>query len=228
MKSRSGAGRGVRVLGLSIALLSLIGSETRAEIYGFEAISNSSGVSGTVAEQLRVEVTPYKGDSGRVFFTFANDISAPHSGNIMRVFFDDRGGLGSISELVKAPGFTVDFQLGAKSKGNLPGGNNLTPGFMTTDWISFHGGKNKIGPGEYLGVVYDLKGEATFQDLIDAIQDGVSGKLRIGMHVGGIGRDYRDSFLMTHVPVPGAVLLGAWGISTAGLFLRRRRDLTSA
>jgi hypothetical protein len=220
--------RDVRPLVLSVAFLMLIGSETRADIYtyGFQAISNNSGVSGAIAGQLMVEVSPYGDTLNQVLFKFVNEISDPYEGNIMGIFFDDRKGLGSISEFIGPAEFTVDFKKNKKDERNFPEGNNLTPPFVTTDWGVFDGGKNKIGPGEYLGVVYDLASETTtFQDVIDAIRDGISGSLRIGVHVGGIapaseGKD-SDSFITVHAPLPGAVLLAAWGFGAAGLYLRR-------
>ncbi len=236
MRSGDEALRSVRALGLSMAFLALFGSEIRAEIYGFQAISNSSGVSGAVASQLSVEVAHSEDHPGQVLFKFANDITSPYGGNIKGIFFDDQGGLGSIGGLVETSAFTVDFKYPANGQGNFPGGNLLTPAFQATSWTTFNRGQNKIDPGEYLEVVYHLTPMTTFEELLGAIGLGFSGggpgSLRIGVHVGSIaalpGRDDSDSYVMSLVPVPGAALLASLGISSAGLFLRRKRDLASS
>jgi len=224
--------RSVWTLGLSVVLLMLICSGTRADTYGFQAISDNSGASSAIAGQLTVEISPYGDTSDQVLFTFVNGISASYNGNIMQIFFDDRDGLGAVTGLEEPDALGVDFKQTVKNNRAFPEGKHLTPAFDVTDFVVFDGGKGKIGPGEYLGVVYSLADGVTFQDVIDAIQNGVSGPLRVGIHVGGIApavlRDDSDSFIMVHVPAPGAVLLGAWGIGTAGLYLRRRRDLANA
>jgi len=231
MSSGNEAARNSCVLGLLVGLLILLGSSARAEMCRFEAISNNSGVSGALAGQLAVEITPYEGNWNRVLFKFVNEISSPLDGDILGIFFDDRDELGGISELIEPEGLSVDFRSdkpGKQGRKNFPEGNNLASPFVTTAWTVFNGGKNKIGPSEYLGIVYDLKNGTTFQDLIDAIRNDTYRRFRIGVHVGGIANDESDSFVMTHAPVPGAVLLGVWGIGTAGVYLRRRRDLTHA
>lgn len=220
------------VLGFSVIFLMLLGSEARAELYDFQAISNNSGVAGGLAAGLTVEVVPYGDGSNQALFKFASGISDPYEGNIMRMFFDDRNGLGAISGLIEPPEFGVHFQYGNHGGGNFPEGNNLARPFVTTGWAGFKGGSGKVGPGEYLGVIYDLADGVDFQDLMNAIGDGTSGSLRVGVHVGSIapmsGVSDSDSFVMVCVPAPAAALLGAWGIGAAGLCLRRRRDLANA
>jgi len=222
----------VRVLRVSVILVMLFGVETRAELYNFQPISNDSGVSGNIAGGLTVEVAPHGDGSNQAIFKFVNDIPDPYDGNIMRIFFDDTDGLGRISGLIEPGEFGVDFRYGYNGNGNFHGGNRLTPRFQTTEWVEFdHGGTGKIGPGEYLGVVYDLVAGKTFQDLIDAVGDGTSGSMRVGIHVGSIvpalDASDSDSFVMVRVPAPAAVLLGMWGLGMAGFHLRRRRDLAN-
>jgi len=223
----------------------ILTTEARANLYGFKAISNNSGVSGQMAQQLSLEVTPY--GINQVLFDFKNNIS-PHSvgspidGIMGGLFFED-GALLGIASIIEDP-FNVtnpvDFEtpLNPASK-NFPEGGTLSPPFQTTAhfWSTANGSIiNGVNPGEQVGIVFDLKGSNTFVDVITAINLGFTNpnpggdtSLRIGVHVQNLPgydqsgnwtqTDGSDSFILT--PVPGAVLLGILGMGVAGLKLRR-------
>lgn len=77
-----------------------------------------------------------------------------------------------------------------------------------------------IEPGETLGVLVDLIGDATFEDVITGLN---SGAVIIGIKAQSFGPgDYSESFIT--IPAPGAVLLGGIGMCLVG-WLRRRRAL---
>jgi len=227
-----------RIVRLALVFLAILQAGAKADLFGFGAISNNSGVSAGMAKQLSVEVSSY--DTDQVLFQFRNDLApfmveAPLSGRIAAVFFDDSGTLEGIAGLIEAPP-EVDFYYPLNGNGNFPEGNILTPAFSTTP--GFSAGKSSaaaagIDPGEYLGIVFDLQEGRGFADVIDAIDLGATtggeGSLRIGLHVTNLGADGRDSdsFVVVPVPIPGAVLLGSLGMGTAGFFLRRRKALTA-
>ena len=223
----------VSILGLVLALVVVLPTEARADLFGFEAITNNSGVEGTYAGQLAVDVTDP--GSNQVLFTFYNDgpggslydVLSPIAGAITEIYFDDGTLLGSptITNMVG-----VNFVNGA-TPANLPGGDSLDPDFTATVGFSAESAPenpvNGVNPGEHVALLFGLQTGATFANVLYAIglgfnDPGNAGALRIGIHVRGIeptGVNQSDSFIM--VPVPGAVILGIFGLSVVGLKLRR-------
>ncbi len=237
------------ILSLVFVFLVVLSTEAKAELYGFGAISDNSGVSSWMAQQLSLEVTPY--GTNQVLFTFKNNIApygavgSPIEGIIGTVFFED-GALLEISAVLDAgyngtlyPG--VDFEIAPNTASkNFPEGGTLVPPFETTAhfWATnYQAIDNGVNPTETVGIVFNLEGGATFDSVITAIGLGFTNpdpdqntSLRIGVHVQNLpGYDEdlgrwtdtagSDSFIL--VPVPGAVLLGLLGLSVVGLKLRK-------
>jgi hypothetical protein len=235
--------RYVVILGLSLALIVSLSPQARAELFGFGAITNNSGVSGTYAGQLAVDVTDAgnNGTYNQVLFTFYNDgptsslydVTSPIDGSITGVYFDD-GALLGIASVSGSSG--VSFSSPA-TPSDLPGGNNLDPAFVTSTNFSADADNppytNGVNPGEWVGILFNLQSGKTFDDVLAAINAGFAlspgdnpdspiDTLRVGIHVQGIlptGVNQSDSFIMT--PVPAAVILGVLGLSVVGLKLRK-------
>ncbi len=224
----------------------------RADLFGFARFtSNTPDPDGAnIWAQFAVDVTDPGGD--RVRFTFYNDgpsgsiydVLSPIASSICDVYFDDGALLGIASIIDNPPSVSFDYPA---TPGDLPSGNNLYPPFVTYEGEKLKGefqppffsagpdgSPSGVNPGEYVGVIFDLKPGKDFDDVIAAINVGfrpdlyydsttetwTADKLRIGIHVQAIGTTGEsDSFIIT--PVPGAVLLGMLGLGIAGLKLRK-------
>jgi hypothetical protein len=192
--------------------------------YGFDCITNKTAANVAIGEaQLTVDVSDH--GLNQVLFTFRN--SGPDASSICDVYFDD-GSLLGIASLIDADdgvggNLGVDFTRLA-DPGDLPGGNNATPPFVTTAGFSADSDPpvqpNGVNPGESLGIIFSLQVGRTFDDVIAELNNT---SLRIGIHVQGFSVGDSESFVNNPptAPVPGAVLLGMLGLGTAGLRLRR-------
>lgn len=222
--------RQVAVVGvLAIALLA---APAGAELWGFVNITGNSATDAAIGEaQMFVDAVELP--HGMALFTFFN--IGPEPSAITAVYFDD-GTLLTLIGLIDSdqndlnyngefgdPGVDFSqFSVDPVSPHELPGRNNIDPPFETTagfladadsDGGVFHNG---IGPGESLGVLFDLQVQRSPGDVLDDLRTGA---LRIGIRVQGFDDDGSEGFV--NVPVPGAVLLGMIGLGAVGLVRRR-------
>jgi hypothetical protein len=160
-------------------------------------------------------------------FLFTN--TGPDASSITDVYFDD-GTLLGIATVTNTLGF-VEFSESA-SPPDLPGGNNVSPPFVTTAGFSADSDPPTqplgVNPGESLGITFDLQVGGVFDDILDELD---SGALRIGIHVQGYSSGGSESFINNgttngngKIPAPGALVLGGIGVSVVS-WLRRRRML---
>jgi len=200
----------------------VLAASARADLFGFSRITNNADHN--VASQFLVEIT----DAGAGFADFRFTNAALISSSITDVYFDD-GTLLGIASISSSRG--VAFSQPA-TPGDLPGGNTLDPPFETSQRFAqrlsadsdppvFPNGVNTSS--EWLNIRFALFQGATFSDVIAAMLDG---SLRIGLHVQGIGPEGEsDSFVNDghgKIPAPGALVLGALGLTLVG---RVRRTL---
>jgi hypothetical protein len=174
-------------------------------------------------------------DPNKVSFKFLNTLAsnpllADSNVRIDGVYFDD-GTLLSIANINE--GTNVSFSQFA-SPTDLPGGNTLTPPFVTTAGFSADadpGAKNGVHVGEWLEIVFALQNNQTYSSIINALNmpAGVTGSLRIGIKAQGFDPgDGSEAFVTgggpPSVPLPASV----WGgIALMGLLgaqkLRNRK-----
>jgi hypothetical protein len=146
--------------------------------------------------------------------------------SITDVYFDGGLLLGTAEIINGGPGVSFSNHV---VPGDLPGGNSIEPPFETTAGFSADSDTPVqpmgVNPGESVGILFNLKDEQTFADVLAEIYQGsedplAGDSLRIGLHLQSIGPEGgSDSFIMT--PVPGAVSLGLFGLSVAGTNLRK-------
>lgn len=226
------------MVSLVFVFVVILSTAARAELYGFAAVSNNSGVSGQMAAQLSLEVKDI--GSNQVEFIFKNNI-APYAvdpgltGSIELLAFED----GILLDLVTINPYpnlldnqsVVSFLEDPSPTGTaLPNSDlTITQNFFAVDATSAPS-KKGVNPYEAVGIVFDLVADNSFANVIAALNQGftgpiVSGKsLRIGIHVisiGAIGEEDGDSDSFILTPVPGAVILGMLGLGVAGIKLRK-------
>jgi MYXO-CTERM domain-containing protein len=192
----------------------LAAASANAGVYTFDCITNNNAADCAAGEaQLAMDVIAGPGPD-QVSFVFTN--FGPDALSITDVYFDD-GTLLGIATITNGAG--VDFSQGA-SPGNLPGGNTITPAFIST--MGFNADSNPptqpngVNPGEMLTITFDLIAGFSFSDTIDALNTP-GDVLRVGLHVQGFDGGGSESFV--NVPAPGALAL----VGLAGLIAGRRR-----
>ena len=225
------------LVSLVFVLLLILPTAAQAEIYEYNqwsVVEGNSGDPGAIAAQFSVEVTDDFEDKvgEQVLFTFRNN--GPLPSIIADIYFDD-GALVEIANIINSSG--VNF-FDPANPANLPGGENVVPEFETSGDFSADfekGAGNGVDPGESVGIVFNLKPDKYFANVINAIhvgfnpdlyydfvnQNWLADNLRIGLHVQGTGEneDFSDTFILT--PVPGAFILGILGLGLAGIKLRK-------
>lgn len=207
---------------VAAAAFLVMGTDARALTYGFSNISaNSIANAAAGEEQLSVDITAE--GLHQVLFTFHNE--GPAASSITDVYFDSDSLL-SIHAISGSSG--VQFSLGA-TPGNLPSANNASPFFETGSGLSADSDPpvqlNGVNPGEWLGILFDMKSGVSFDDIV---QDLLEGSLRIGIHVQGFVGGGSESFVSPenrHVPDAGSsfALLGLalLGLGSMARNLRR-------
>lgn len=168
---------------------------------------------GAIGEaQLFVDVAPYGSD--QVLFTFRN--TGPEPSSITDAYYDN-GPLLFLAGLIDADDGIggdsgVDFSELADPD-ELPGGNLLSPPFVTTDGFSADSDPpirpNGVDPTESLGIIFDLYEN---MDFTDVIYDLDLNFLRVGIKVGGFAGGGSESFVNNGRDVPCALTTS----STAG------------
>jgi len=198
-----------------------------ADLFGFDNISNNSGIAGTLADQLFVDVTD--AGSGQVQFKFSNDglvVTTPIPSVIAQIYWEDTNDLLSNPSIVGSPTTSAGVAFTIKVPGTFPEGNTIgfTEDFeVAADNPAPHNG---VDVEEMLGVRFS----GDFDKVIAAL---VFGDMRIGMHLISIGEEDdppSDSFVNNPnpIPEPATVLLISSGlIGLAGFgrkkFLKNKR-----
>ena len=196
----------------AICVTTSLASIASAATVGFDAITNNSGISGTVDSQFTADVTNEGG--GVVSFKFNN--AGPVDSFIAQVYWDDDLGL-----------FTGFNTLASNwdtpaTPPNVPNGNSV--GFFADLGADADNPQaaNGIDVGEMAVFLLDLdvNGGATFADVIFALQ---SGDLRLGMHVQGIQPSGQSDSFVISAPLPAGVWMGLALLGGVGAAKRSRR-----
>ncbi len=199
---------------LALPLLLAIAGSTKARAIGFDCITNNDAGDCSIGE-AQLSVTLSSPGATQVRFDLANNGGA--AAVIAGVYFDDSGLLASLSSIVNGSGtsFAADG-----SPPVLPGGNNASPAFVVDFRVNATAPppKKGVGPGETLGVIFDLASGMTVAQAQAAFADG---SLRVGIHVIAFAYDGSESFV--NVPEPSAVVLTAMGLAALASARRRRR-----
>jgi len=224
------------VLGLASAPAS-----AALQTYGFGNITNNNSVNAATGEaQLFVDVTDNGVLAGQTAFTFRN--IGLLASSITDIYFDN-GTLLGIASIVNGP-LGVSFSQGA-SPGELPGANNATPDFETSDGFLADSDSptqpNGVNPGEFVTILFNLINGQTIDDVFAALDLGLAlndenddptGALRIGIHVQGFANGGSESFINTDCvegcsDIPGEIpepeSLALIGVGLLGLAATRRR-----
>lgn len=193
--------------------------------YGFEAITHNRSLDVAIGEdQLQLEVED--AGAGIVRFAFANN--GPASSSVTDIYFDSPtgllGGMGIIDADQRHGDPGVDFSKGA-TPGNLPAANLATPHFQVSRGLSADSDppvqRNGINPGELLVLLFNLRNQSDFDDVIASLD---SGALRVGIHVQGFASGGSESFVNAPaIPEPNTAVLSAIATGCVGASLRRRR-----
>ncbi len=208
----------------------LIGAmPVQAGVLGFYNISgNNACNAGIGIAQLSVEVTDP--GTGQALFTFTNE--GPLASSICDVYFDDGTllGIASIDDSLSG----VSFSQWARPH-DLPAGTKADPAFETTVGFSADSDSpvcpNGVDPGEYLGILFNLKTSMGFDDVLADLENR---DLRIGIHVQGFPNGGSESFINRPyvpggsgggdpVPEPATMLLV--GIGLVGLAWSSKKKL---
>jgi hypothetical protein len=202
---------------LAVPLLLALAGATPARAIGFDCITDNSATNCGIGEN-QLSVTLSSPSPTQVRFDLAN-AAGGLAAVIAGVYFDDSDLLGSIASIVN--GSDVLFAEDG-SPPVLPGGNNASPPFVVDFRVNAVAPppKKGVGPGETLGVIFNLASGVTVQQVQDAFADG---SLRVGIHVIAFENEGSESFVNVPIPEPSTVLLTALGIAALAIARRRSR-----
>lgn len=190
--------------------------------YLFENITyNNAAAEADGEANLKVDVIDLGGTQVR--FNFTNNSSS----SLADVHFDD-GALLGIASITSSAG--VSFSQGA-SPPNLPGGNLVSPTFVTTAGFLADSNApvshNGVSMGEWLAIDFTLKAGQSYNSVINALalpNHGGDGDLRIGLHVQAYPGNAGESFIniASPIPEPETYALFMAGLGLLGFMGRRR------
>jgi len=225
MRKRRYCKKGVFVLLAALVLNTLTYANM---IYNFHIFNNPN-----YENDLRLNFTLTTTDEGQnqqgknqVGFLFEN--SSLIGSSITAIYFDDGSLLNMNENFLEGQG--INFSQGATPK-SLPAGNTLNPPFdkkpvfsADSDPPVFHNG---INPDEWLKLVFVLKDNKSYDDVIAEIAAGGSTtceNLRIGIHIQGLPNDDSVSAInctrSQPIPEPTTIAL----LTLGGLVLFRRKS----
>jgi len=205
-------------------------ADSLLSLTSFVVLENNSGVGDSLANQFRVEVSDIGG--GQVQFEFFNTGSIESF--VTDIYFEDSALLNFSDPNNNLIGSNTISNVGWSwdaAPPNLPGGSSV--GFFTASTggsadsdppVSRNGIDNTINEDIYFQI--DLGSGWGFNDVTSSL---LSGDLRLGIRVQGIGtEDFSDSYITTAVvPLPsgaGMALAGAAVLALWGRHKRQQRD----
>lgn len=213
-----------RIASLMFGLLLTSAQAASAATFSFQHITNNSGGSWAAVEnQVRMDVTANGAtvDFKFYFQTFAVAMS------ITDIYFDD-GTLLAISSITSSAGVSYDDPA---TPSNLPGANNASPAFVTTQGFSADSDAPVAANGvnaanEWVTINFTLQGGQTYADTLAALN---SGALRVGLHVqaigannGGTGGNSESFVNTTLIPMPMPLAMASAGLLLLAGVSRRR------
>jgi hypothetical protein len=202
---------------LAVPLLLAFAGATPARAIGFDCITGNSATNCAIGEN-QLSVTLSSPSPTQVRFDLANAANGVDA-VIAGVYFDDDSDLlGSLASIVNGSGVLFEAD---GSPPVLPGGNTASPGFGVDFRLNAAPAppKNGIGPGETLGVIFNLASGVTVQQVEDAFADA---SLRVGIHVIAFENEGSESMVNIPIPEPSTLVLAALGFM--GLAIARHRS----
>jgi hypothetical protein len=199
-------------------LLLAVAGASPARAIGFDCVTGNSASNCEIGED-QLSVTLSSPSPTQVRFDIANAADGV-AAVIAGVYFDDDSDLlGSLASIVNGSG--VLFQADG-SPPVLPGGNTASPAFGVDFRLNAAPAppKNGIGPGETLGVIFDLASGVTVQQVEAAFADA---SLRVGIHVIAFGNEGSESMVNIPIPEPSTAVLTALGCTALAIARRRSR-----
>ncbi len=217
----------LKIVSVAVIVLTVTSLSQGQFTYSFVNITGNSATNAGIGEdQFFMDVSEY--NASEVLFRVYN--TGPEASSITGVYFENSL-LDGISGLIEDT-TEVDFEAFA-SGGNLPGGNQPSVDFdedFRADAVAqgeFLNGvpANGIGPDEELGVIVNLVGSTTYEDVIANLN---AGDTRVGLHVQAFPDGGSEAFVsngqVTVIPAPGAASLAFLGIFATKMLKRKKNQ----